>query len=123
MISKFVHDPPNIKHAKPGSSHNLGFGLLCLWSGCLQVILDKGQEDDWFGAVWIRWAVLVLVISLTWFIWHSWKAKQPLVDLKILARNRNFAVGCLLVFMLGFAIYVTVARCRCSTRRCLATQL
>ena len=109
MISKFVHDPPYIKHAKPGPFDNLGFGLLCLWSGCLQVILDKGQEDDWFGAVWIRWAVLVLVISLTWFIWHSWKAKQPLVDLKILARNRNFAVGCLLVFMLGFAIYVTVA--------------
>ena len=109
MISRFVHDPPYIKHAKPGPFDNLGFGLLCLWSGCLQVILDKGQEDDWFGAVWIRWAVLVLVISLMWFIWHSWKAKQPLVDLKILARNRNFAVGCLLVFMLGFAIYVTVA--------------
>ena len=109
MISRFVHDPPYIKNAKPGPFDNLGFGLLCLWSGALQVILDKGQEDDWFGAVWIRWAVLILVVSLTWFIWHSWKAKQPLVDLKILARNRNFAVGCLLVFMLGFAIYVTVA--------------
>jgi DHA2 family multidrug resistance protein len=109
MISRFVHDPPYIKNAKAGPFDNLGFGLLCLWSGALQVILDKGQEDDWFGAVWIRWAVLILVVSLTWFIWHSWKAKQPLVDLKILARNRNFAVGCLLVFMLGFAIYVTVA--------------
>jgi DHA2 family multidrug resistance protein len=109
MISRFVHDPPYIKNAKAGPFDNLGFGLLCLWSGALQVILDKGQEDDWFGAVWIRWAVVILAVSLTWFIWHSWKAKQPLVDLKILARNRNFAVGCLLVFMLGFAIYVTVA--------------
>ncbi len=59
--------------------------------------------------MWIRWAVLILVVSLVWFVWHSLTAKQPLVDLKILARNRNFAVGCLLVFMLGFAIYVTVA--------------
>jgi len=109
MISRFVHDPPYIKHAKAGPFDNLGFGLLCLWSGCLQVILDKGQEDDWFGAVWIRWAVVILAVSLVWFVWHSLTAKQPLVDLKILARNRNFAVGCLLVFMLGFAIYITVA--------------
>jgi DHA2 family multidrug resistance protein len=109
MISRFVHDPPYIKNAKAGPFDNLGFGLLCLWTGSLQVILDKGQEDDWFGAVWIRWAVVILVVSLSWFVWHSWKTKQPLVDLKILARNRNFAVGCLLVFMLGFAIYITVA--------------
>jgi DHA2 family multidrug resistance protein len=109
MISRFVKDPPYIKNAKAGPFDNLGFGLLFLWSGALQVILDKGQEDDWFGAVWVRWAVAILVVSLFWFIRHSWKAKQPLVNLHILAKNRNFAVGCLLVFMLGIAIYVTVA--------------
>jgi DHA2 family multidrug resistance protein len=109
MISRFVHDPPYIRDAKPGRFDNLGFALLCLWTGCLQVILDKGQEDDWFGAVWIRWATLTLVVSLIWFLWHSWHKRQPLVDLHILARNRNFAVGCLLIFMLGFAIYVTVS--------------
>ncbi len=109
MISRFVKDPPYIKHAKPGAFDNLGFGLLCLWSGCLQVILDKGQEDDWFGAVWIRWAAAILVVSLVWFVWHSFRARQPLVDLRILTRNRNFGVGCLLIFMLGFTIYITVA--------------
>ncbi|HEX4310922.1 MAG TPA: DHA2 family efflux MFS transporter permease subunit [Acidobacteriaceae bacterium] len=109
MISRFVKDPPYIKNAKAGPFDNLGFGLLCLWSGCLQVILDKGQEDDWFSAVWIRWAALILVVSLVWFIWHSLTAKQPLVDLRILTRNRNFGVGCLLIFMLGFTIYITVA--------------
>ena len=50
MISRFVHDPPYIRNAKIGPFDNLGFGLLCLWTGCLQVILDKGQEVDWFGA-------------------------------------------------------------------------
>jgi MFS transporter, DHA2 family, multidrug resistance protein len=109
MISRFVHDPPYIKHGKAGPFDNLGFGLLCLWTGCLQVILDKGQEDDWFGAVWIRWATLALIVSLFWFIRHSWTTPHPLVDLRILARNRNFAVGCTLVFMLGFVIYITVA--------------
>ncbi len=109
MISRFVHDPPYIRDARPGAFDNLGFGLLCLWTGCLQVILDKGQEDDWFSAPWIRWATLVLAVSLSWFLWHSWRTRKPLVDLHILAQNRNFAVGCLLIFMLGFAIYVTVA--------------
>ncbi|HTV14338.1 MAG TPA: DHA2 family efflux MFS transporter permease subunit [Acidobacteriaceae bacterium] len=109
MISRHVHDPVYVRKAKPGPFDNLGFGLLCLWTGCLQIILDKGQEDDWFGAVWIRWATLILVVSLAWFLWHSWHKRQPLVDLHILARNRNFAVGCLLVFMLGVAIYATVA--------------
>lgn len=109
MISRNVQDPPYIRHAKPGAFDNLGFALLCLWTGCLQVILDKGQEDDWFGAVWIRWATLILAVTLIWFIWHSWTRRKPLVNLHILAQNRNFAVGCLLVFMLGIAIYVTVA--------------
>ena len=109
MINRFVHDPPYINRKNAGKFDNLGFGLLCLWTGCLQVILDKGQEDDWFNAVWIRWAVLVLGISLFWFIRHSWKTKNPLVDLHILVKNRNYGVGCLLVFLLGFAIYATVA--------------
>jgi DHA2 family multidrug resistance protein len=109
MISRFVQDPPYIRHAKAGPFDNLGFGLLCLWTGCLQVILDKGQEADWFGAIWIHWMVFVLAVSFAWFLWHSWHKRQPLVNLHIVARNRNFAVGCLLVFMLGIAIYVTVA--------------
>ena len=64
LISRFVHDPPYIKNAKVGAFDNIGFGLLMVWTGCLQIVLDKGQEDDWFGAVWVRWAVAALVVSL-----------------------------------------------------------
>jgi DHA2 family multidrug resistance protein len=107
MIGRFVHDPPYVKNARPGAFDNLGFALLCLWSGSLQIILDKGQEDGWFGAVWIRWAVMVLGITLFWFVWHCWRDRTALVNLRVL-RDRNFAVGCLLIFMLGFAIYITI---------------
>jgi DHA2 family multidrug resistance protein len=107
MIGRFVHDPPYVRNAKPGAFDNLGFGLLCLWSGCLQLILDKGQEDDWFGAVWIRWATMILGISLFWFIRHCWRNHNALVNLRVL-RDRNFAVGSLLIFMLGFTIYITI---------------
>jgi DHA2 family multidrug resistance protein len=97
-----------VRNAKPAAFDSLGFGLLILWTGCLQVILDKGQEDDWFGAVWIRWATMILGISLFWFVRHCWRSRSPLVNLHVL-RNRNFAVGCLLIFLLGFSIYITIA--------------
>lgn len=108
MINRFVHDPPYIRNAKAGSFDNIGFGTLCLWTGCLQVILDKGQEDDWFGATWIRWATAILLTSLFLFVVHSWRARGPLVDLHILLRNWNFGVSCLLVFLLGFVLYIQV---------------
>jgi DHA2 family multidrug resistance protein len=107
MINRYVHDPAYVRNAKPGAFDNLGFGLLCLWSGCLQVILDKGQEVDWFGAPWLRWATLVLGVTLVWFVRHCWHERTPLVNLRVL-RDRNFAVGCLLIFMLGFTIYITI---------------
>ena len=104
MISRFVKDPPYIKNAKVGKFDNLGFGLLAVWTGCLQVILDKGQEDDWFGALWIRWAAFFLVTAFVWFIIHSWRSKQPLVNLRTL-KDWNFAIGCVLIMMFGVCIY------------------
>jgi DHA2 family multidrug resistance protein len=104
MISRFVHDPPYIKNAKVGKFDNLGFGLLLVWTGCLQVILDKGQEDDWFGATWIRWAAFFLITGFVLFVIHSWRSKEPLVNLRTL-QNWNFAIGCLLIMMFGLCIY------------------
>lgn len=104
MISRFIEDPPYIRYARPGSLDKIGLGLLALWLGTLQIILDKGQEADWLGATWIRWALVVLVISLVWFVVHEWRRRNPLVNLKIF-RERNFAAGCVLIGMFGAAIY------------------
>lgn len=108
MISRFVHDPPYIKNAKVGAFDNIGFGLLIVWTGCLQVVLDKGQEDDWFGAIWVRWAVAALVVALVLWVWHSWTKPEGLVDLHVL-KDRNFQAGCFLIAMLGMAIYITIS--------------
>jgi len=107
MIGRFVKDPPYVTNAKAGRFDNLGFGLLIVWTGCLQVVLDKGQEDDWFGATWVRFAVTALVIAFAWFLVHSFRARKPLVDLSVL-KDRNFAVGCLLMLMFGVSIYSTI---------------
>ena len=107
MIARFVHDPPYIKHAKVGPFDNLGFGLLVVWTGCLQVVLDKGQEDDWFGAVWVRWAVAALVVALALWIWRSWTNPGGIVNLHCL-RDRNLRTGLLLICLLGMCVYITI---------------
>src|ERR1700712_664922 len=107
MINRFIIDPPYIKNAKVSPFDRYGFAALVIWTGCLQVVLDKGQEDDWFGAVWLRWAVFALVVSFVYFVWHSWRNKNTLVDLKVL-KDRNFAIGSVLIFMFGIGIYSTV---------------
>jgi MFS transporter, DHA2 family, multidrug resistance protein len=107
MINRFIFDPAYIKNAKVPAFDNIGFGTLVVWTGALQIILDKGQEDDWFGAVWIRWATLFLITSFVWFVWHSWRNKDALVNLKVF-KDRNFAIGCTLIFFFGIGIYSTV---------------
>jgi MFS transporter, DHA2 family, multidrug resistance protein len=104
MISRYIHDPEYITKGKAPKFDNLGFGLLAVWTGCLQIILDKGQEDDWFGATWIRWAAFFLVVAFVWFVVHSWTSKTPLVNLRTL-KNRNFGLGCALMVLFGLCIY------------------
>jgi len=104
MISKYVEDPPYVKNAHPGKFDGIGLGLLAVWLGALQIILDKGQEDDWFGATWIRWATAILVVSFVAFIIREFRHKQPLVDLRVF-RHRNFTLGCILIALFGASIY------------------
>ncbi len=104
LISRFITDPPYIRQAKPGRLDGIGLSLLALGLGTLQVILDKGQEDDWFGAVWIRWAALAVAVALAVFVIRELIIKNPIVDLRIF-KNRNFAAGCLLMAMFGGSIY------------------
>jgi MFS transporter, DHA2 family, multidrug resistance protein len=104
MITRQVEDPEYVKTARPGKLDAIGFGLLAIWLACLQIILDKGQEDDWFGATWIRWAAAILITCFVLFLIREFRHRQPLVDLRVF-RHRNFALGCLLIALFGGAIY------------------
>ena len=106
MINRYIHDPAYIKNAVSKPFDGLGFGALVVWTGALQIILDKGQEDDWFGAVWIRWAAAALLTSFLYWIWRSWYKKDTLVNLRVL-KDRNFAVGSVLILLFGIGIYST----------------
>jgi len=104
LISRLVVDPKYIREAVAGKLDAIGLGLLAVWLGALQIILDKGQEDDWFGAIWIRWATAILILAFIAFLWRELNIKKPLVDLRIML-NRNFAVGCLQIAIFGAVVY------------------
>src|SRR5258708_4964817 len=104
MISRYVQDPPYVKEAHPGKFDGIGLGLLAVWLGCLQIILDKGQEDDWVRATWVCWAAATLVTSFVAFLIRELRHKKPLVDLRIF-RHRNFTLGCVLIGLFGAGIY------------------
>jgi DHA2 family multidrug resistance protein len=108
MISLFVDDPPWIRQAKRGRIDTVGLGFMALGLATLQILLDKGQESDWFGAVWLRWMAVISAGSLLFFIFWELRVADPVVNLRIL-KNRNFGVSCGLFFLFGAAIYGLIA--------------
>ncbi|MGD1084828.1 MAG: DHA2 family efflux MFS transporter permease subunit, partial [Verrucomicrobiota bacterium] len=108
MISLFVRDPPWIREGKPGRIDGVGLGFMALGLGTLQILLDRGQEMDWFGSIWMRWMAGISAGSLLFFIFWELRVSDPIVNLRIL-KNRNFAVACGLFFLFGAAIYGLVA--------------
>ncbi|MGD0744157.1 MAG: DHA2 family efflux MFS transporter permease subunit [Verrucomicrobiota bacterium] len=103
-----VEDPPYIKRNLKAAIDFTGFGLLALWLATLQVVLDKGQEADWLGAVWIRWFMAISAAAMIGFIAWELTVEHPLVDLRIL-KSRNFAVGLMLMTVVGIILYGTTA--------------
>ncbi len=80
-----------------------GFALIVLGLGSLQIVLDKGQQDDWLESPFIAWMSAIAVLSLVTTVFWEWRHKDPMVNLKLL-RDRNFAVGMVLMFSLGFIL-------------------
>jgi DHA2 family multidrug resistance protein len=103
-----VEDPPYIKRNLHAAIDFIGFGLLAVWLATLQIVLDKGQDADWLGAVWIRWFICLSAVAFVSFVvWEFW-VKHPLVNLRIL-RSRNFATGLMLMTVIGIILYGTTA--------------
>jgi MFS transporter, DHA2 family, multidrug resistance protein len=113
LTNRLVTDPPafteerrRIKASGQGRIDYVGILLLAIGFGCLEVVLDKGQEDDWFGSPFITAftviSVIALIIALFWELNH----KDPVVDLTLFA-NRNFTIACILFFLFGFILFST----------------
>jgi len=104
LMRALVEDPPYIRAKQAGRIDAMGFALVALWLATLQIVLDKGQDADWFSAIWLRWLTAISVLSFIGFIVHELSTKSPLVDLHVF-KNRNFAVSCFLFGMFGVLLY------------------
>jgi MFS transporter, DHA2 family, multidrug resistance protein len=103
-----VEDPPYIRRNEDAAIDFIGFGLLAVWLFTLQITLDKGQEEDWLQSNWICWLIVISASSMVAFVIRELRVEHPLVDLRIL-RNRNFAVGLVLITVVGIILYGTTA--------------
>ncbi|MBV8205788.1 MAG: DHA2 family efflux MFS transporter permease subunit [Acidobacteria bacterium] len=103
MINLFIHDPPYIRRTT-GRVDYYGIGLLALGMGALQIVLDKGQEADWFGSRWVVAGTTLAALGLGLFVLRELMTRHPVVDLRIL-RVRTYATGVFMMTVLGFVLY------------------
>jgi DHA2 family multidrug resistance protein len=116
LTNRLVEDPPHIQREVAESKRGglkldlLGFGLLASGFGSLEFILDKGQEDDWFGSNVITFFTVLCVVSLvTLIFWELYQLKikkRPILNLTLFKR-KTFAIPFVLMFVLGFSLYGT----------------
>ena len=103
LIYWFIHDPPWIRRGSLRADF-WGLGMLAIGMGSLQIMLDKGQEKDWFASDLIRTLAVLAVVFLTVFIIRELTAKNPIVHFSLL-RLRTFATGVSLAAIMGFVLY------------------
>ena len=104
LVSALIHERAPSRDSRRQSSMDwTGFGFVALSLGCLQVVLDRGQEDDWFSSAFITALALVSAIAFVLLVLRELKARDPLVDVRLLL-DRNFAVSFALMLMLGFML-------------------
>jgi DHA2 family multidrug resistance protein len=102
LVTRLVDDPPWIK-ADPSKIRNmdyLGLAFLTLAMGGMQIMLDKGEENDWFSSNFIRFFALMFVCGMVGLIVREWNVKNPLINLRLF-RFKNFAICCFLMMLVG----------------------
>ena len=106
LVRRFVEDPPYLAKIKSAGVKldYIGIALLTLGIGALQILLDKGQEDDWFGSRFITTLILVATVSLISLVIWEWRQKAPIIDVRMF-KSFNFASSSLMMFMLGILLF------------------
>ncbi|HUA61082.1 MAG TPA: DHA2 family efflux MFS transporter permease subunit [Verrucomicrobiae bacterium] len=106
MTKWFIFDPPYLRRTDRGIDY-WGIGMLALGVGALQVVLDKGQEDDWFASHFILLLAVIAGVALAWFVVHELRTRAPVVQLRVF-RERTYAAGVFLMTILGFVLYASL---------------
>lgn len=108
LANMFVEDPPYARKKEGQKIDFLGFGFLIAWLVCLQVVLDKGNDADWFNAQWICWTFAVSMIAMIAFVISQIVNDKSIIDIKVF-KDRNFSVGTVLMFLVTAVLYSSIA--------------
>jgi len=106
LVRRFVEDPPYLGRLKRAGVRldYAGIALLALGIGALQILLDKGQEDDWFGSHFITTLAVVAAVCLLALVVWEWFHKAPIIDVRMF-KSFNFASANLMMFTLGILLF------------------
>src|SRR6516162_1754954 len=103
MTKMFIFDPPYLRQESRGVDY-WGIGMLAVGIGALQILLDKGQEEDWFESHFMVALAIIATVTLVWFVIHELRTDDPVVDLHVF-KIRSYAVGVFLMTVVGFVLY------------------
>src|SRR3974390_785845 len=109
LVYRVIDDPPWAK-LKAGVAARIdysGISLLVLGVGALQIMLDKGQEDDWFGSRFIATLAVLAVVGLVSLVIWEWFKKDPIIDIRMY-RNWNFVQANIMIFILGLVLFAAL---------------
>jgi len=108
LSNSVVTDPPHVTAAKDkvGGVDTIGLSLIAVGLGALELVLDKGQEEDWFHSHFIIAASVISLVALTTFVVWELRHPHPIVDVR-LYRDRSFATANLMMLVLGLSLYGT----------------
>jgi len=106
LVMRLVEDPPFLRRSMRGGVgvDYIGISLLALGVGALQVVLDKGQEDDWFGSRFITDLVIVSAVCLIALVIWEWHHKTPIIEVRLF-KNFNFAAANVMMFLFGVLLF------------------
>lgn len=104
LTLQFVKSPKYAEKSLMADIDWIGIGLLAIFVGSLQYILEKGQDDDWFNNSTIIILTVISILGFFFFIWREVIFRNPVVNLRVL-KNVNLRVGTILSFILGFGLY------------------
>jgi DHA2 family multidrug resistance protein len=103
-VISLVEDPPWVKKQSNVSVDYIGIGLIALTFGCMQIMLDRGEDDDWFSSPLILTFAAITLTGLASAIGWLLYARKPVVDLRVMA-DRNFALGCASIAAFAMILY------------------
>lgn len=103
MISMFIFDPPYIRRGEGGVDY-WGIGMLAVGIGALQIMLDKGQEEDWFQSHFIIVLFVICAAGLAFFVLRELATEHPVVNLGIF-KNTTYSTGVFMMTVVGFVLY------------------